>query len=173
MPMDWQAAFLKQARADFEIVELLQRQRSPVAACHLLHYLQMCLEKLAKGMEARPKLHSPPKKVHKGGARFLQLMAKKSRVSDPFHVKLERLGLSKSSGQSQAMINSLVPTAQALEQLAPALAGDGPNLEYPWLPPHAAEVSIPAKHNFITGALSQPNVIQLINLLRVLLSEDW
>ena len=39
-----QQLFLRQARSDYEIFESL----SPCDICHRLHYLQMCMEKLAK-----------------------------------------------------------------------------------------------------------------------------
>jgi hypothetical protein len=39
-----------------------------------------------------------------------------------------------------------LPLVYALEQLAPALAGDGPNPEYPW--PHADPQYVPATFDF-------------------------
>jgi hypothetical protein len=168
MPVDWQAGFLRQARADFEVVRLLQGQQPPLAVCHLLHYLQMTLEKLSKGMMAAPGLNSPPARSHKGAARLLQVLAKSTNPqAKGFHA---RLGLG--DAQRRALINGLLPTAEALERLAPALAGEGPNLEYPWLAPHSNSVSTPVGHEFLEGALSRQKVIKLIELLRVLLNED-
>jgi len=40
----------------------------------------------------------------------------------------------------------VLPLAYELQQIAPALAGNGPNTEYPW--PHEKPVFAPATFNF-------------------------
>ena len=47
-------AYLRQARSDFGVFQLLLEQdRDMVPACHPLHYLQMSTEKLAKAKLAK------------------------------------------------------------------------------------------------------------------------
>lgn len=48
MPHDWRSSYLTQAKADYAIFRLLEKENSPL--CHRLHYLQMTTEKLAKGL---------------------------------------------------------------------------------------------------------------------------
>ncbi len=43
-------------------------------------------------------------------------------------------------------IPTIMPLAHALEKLAPHLAGDGPNTEYPW--PHTEPRFVPASFDF-------------------------
>jgi len=45
---DWQIAFLKQARSDWEAYQRTHEQMWP--ACHRLHFLQMATEKLGKAL---------------------------------------------------------------------------------------------------------------------------
>ena len=46
----------------------------------------------------------------------------------------------------QNWIRAVIPIAHDIEHLAPALASNGPNPEYPW--PHAQPEFAPANHNF-------------------------
>ena len=48
----------------------------------------------------------------------------------------------------QSWIRAVLPIAYELERLAPTLANDGPNPEYPW--PHHQPAEAPANHNFDT-----------------------
>ncbi|MCY2953352.1 MAG: hypothetical protein NTU53_15440 [Planctomycetota bacterium] len=53
-------AYLKQARSDFQVFRLLLKQdRTEVPECHVLHYLQMATEKLAKAafLSINPAFH--------------------------------------------------------------------------------------------------------------------
>lgn len=54
MAVDWRAAYLKQAYSDFEVAKVLMTEAAAgrVARCHMLHYLQMALEKLRKAIES-------------------------------------------------------------------------------------------------------------------------
>ena len=45
-----------------------------------------------------------------------------------------------------AWVRQVGPLAHALQNLAPAVAGDGPNPEYPW--PHESPTECPAEYSF-------------------------
>ncbi len=67
--MDWREAHFKQARSDYELLQVLMRENA--AFCHQLHYLQMATEKLAKGFSTSPG-GPQPLKVHRGFVNFLR-----------------------------------------------------------------------------------------------------
>ena len=124
-----QRLWWEQAKSDHAAFVVLRRQPG-VADCHPLHYLQMVTEKLAKAYFWR--IGSPPPKHHAGFVQFLRFFGQipptdRNRIATLFgfnrFVDLQR------------WISSTIPIAYALERLAPALANDGPNPEYPW--PHA------------------------------------
>jgi hypothetical protein len=114
-----QEAFFAQARSDYEIFLFLDGQ----AACHRLHYLQMCTEKLGKAyflqMATPPNLGS-----HAALVKFLQTIVKDAAVR-------ASLGFRRRT-QWERKVKAALDVAYKLQQLAPALAGDGPNPEYPW-----------------------------------------
>jgi len=120
---DWQLAFLNQARTDWEAYKKAEELMWPV--CHRLHFLQMATEKLGKALlvAAESNLgeitHS-----HSALVKFMRV------VSNNLDLHLQ-LGLTKS--QLKAQFKGLLPIAHEIEILAPALAQDGPNPEYPRL----------------------------------------
>jgi hypothetical protein len=63
------------------------------------------------------------------------------------------------------LLRKSVPLAEAIEDLAPALAGEGPNPEYPW-PPSEPTVA-PAEHLFAIWWQIQDTAAgrQFLNLL--------
>jgi hypothetical protein len=61
--------------------------------------------------------------------------------------------------------------SDAIEHLAPALAQDGPNTEYPWEGP-SGSIRAPASFSFPASAqLKQPNGRKLLRLLQALLDQ--
>ena len=135
-----QRLWWEQACSDHAILGLLRVNNA--APCHQLHYLQMVSEKLAKA-------HSwsggqPPAKSHRGFVSFLRAIRNRSR-SD--RLRIASLLGSRGIKQFDSDIDRVLPLAHALQQLAPALAGDhGPNPEYPW--PTAWPTHAPASHRF-------------------------
>jgi hypothetical protein len=88
--MDWRTAFLVQARSDYEVaVRLLRTPDVPL--CHSLHYLQMTLEKLAKGMRAQPGSLAEPPHTHAGATKLVQMVKHASPISAEFHRVLGKL----------------------------------------------------------------------------------
>lgn len=97
--------------------------------CHQLHYLQMVTEKLSKAYFWRK--GKPPAKSHAGFHSFLRALGTVPQAQRP---KLVQALEFKNYKVFQAWIKSVLPLADALERLAPALALNGPNPEYPWPP---------------------------------------
>lgn len=75
-----------------------------------------------------------------------------------------------SPGQRRRYLrDSIPPLADRIERLVPALAGDGPNLEYPWAVPNAnpATVRPPSRHDF---PITESEIERIMKFLRTLLS---
>lgn len=121
MPMEWREALLKQAHSDFSVLAELRRREEPF--CHQLHFLQMATEKLGQGFATAPGGPQPPK-VHRAFVGFLRSVKSSAQL---------RQACLCGPGQVDAYINSLLPLARLVEDLAPSNANDGPNPEYPWL----------------------------------------
>lgn len=165
--MDWRSAFLAQAASDYQTAQLLKSSPG-VPLCHTLHYLQMSLEKFAKGVMTPPGSATAPSHSHEGATRLVRFLSTRSPFSMPFH---RELGMSHS--QRLAYLNGLMPQIQFLEQIAPSLAtraGTDVNAEYPWImPPHdgsPAAVVAPVDYDF-TAHLSPTKLEKLLQLLGV------
>ena len=129
----------QQAKSDHDVFLLVRRQG--VAQCHLLHYLQMVTEKLAKAYFWR--LGSPPPHSHAGFVQFLRFLG---HVRQNDRERIANLFSFNRFVDFQQWIRAVLPIAYELERLAPDLANDGPNPEYPW--PHAQPVCAPVAHDF-------------------------
>lgn len=161
--MDWRAAFLAQARADFAATEALLA-RADIPRCELLHCLQMTLEKLAKGMSCPAGGMIRPPKVHSGATRIVQYLIHGGPHASAFQTTFRM-----SDRQRNAYLRELLPAIVEIERLAPALAGDGPNAEYPWAVPHAAPASVmpPSDYDF---PIPERDILRLMHILRILLA---
>jgi hypothetical protein len=124
-----QRVFFAQAQSDYRMFRFLRSANQP--ACHVLHYLQMSTEKLARAYLWR---HSVVKRSHAAFSKFLRSLAGDDRV------RLE-LGF-KRRDQWGAKLDGIFPLVESIQKLAPDLAADGPNPEYPWPPsqPHTAPI---------------------------------
>jgi hypothetical protein len=128
-----------QAKSDHGIFVLLRRQSA--VECHLLHYLQMATEKIAKAYLWRSRV--PPARSHVGYRRFtLALLDRNSRdmqrIAKVFGFARPR--------DLDSWVRQVSPLAHELQNLAPAEANDGPNPEYPW--PHDSPDDCPAEYTF-------------------------
>lgn len=135
----YQEVWWLQAKSDHELFVLLRGLG--VSQCHSLHYLQMVTEKIAKAYFWRS--GSPPPQSHAGFVQFLRFLGQtrpneRDRIADLFTFRR--------FSDFQSWIRAVLPMAYDLERLAPALAQDGPNPEYPW--PHAQPQFAPANHQF-------------------------
>jgi hypothetical protein len=132
---EFQRLFLVQARADFVVFELLRRQPD-LPACLALHYLQMATELLGK---AHAWKHGPRANTHRAFVGFLRSLSTNRKAQN-------QLGFGGRNENWEHSIRKGVLLAERIENLAPALALDAPNPEYPW-PREAPEVA-PAEHTF-------------------------
>lgn len=153
----YQEVWWRQAESDHDAFVLLRREGS--AQCHSLHHLQMATEKIAKAYFWRS--GSPPARSHAGFAQFLRLLGPK-RQDD--RERIASLFSFKRFTDFQTWIHAVGPIVYELERLAPDLAKDGPNPEYPW--PHAQPETAPVDHNFAVWASLTSG--QGRNLLRVI-----
>lgn len=101
----------------------------------------MATEKLSKAYRWRE--GRAPKAVHTSFVTFLKMLIDRSQ-SDRDAIAV-RVGFS-SAESFKSFIRASAPLAYAVERLAPSLAQDGPNPEYPW--PHDGPSHTPASHDF-------------------------
>ena len=130
-----QRLFLVQARSAFDVYKLLNGEPK-LHHCHALHYLQMATELLGKAGAWR---HPPVGKSHKALVPFLRNLATNSRAQ----ISMGHRG---QNSNWTNMIRKIICIAERLQQLAPALAENGPNVEYPW--PPAAPGTAPVEFSF-------------------------
>ncbi len=135
----YQALWWRQSVSDFGV--FVQLRTNGVPPCHSLHYLQMATEKLAKAFFWRS--GTPPPRSHAG---FVQFMRFLGSVREPHQDRVARLFHFRRFSAWQSWIRRVLPIAYQLEAIAPALANDGPNPEYPW--PHRAPIAVPLDHEF-------------------------
>jgi hypothetical protein len=156
----YQGLWWEQARSDHAVLLLLRRQGA--ASCHLLHYLQMVTEKLGKAYFWRS--GTPPRTTHAWFVKFLRSLgsvpaSERQQIAAVFEfARFDDL---------QNWIRASLPLAYQLERLAPTLAQDGPNPEYPW--PHTAPKHAPATFNFdiwtqLTGTGRGRQLMQVIDV---------
>ncbi len=160
----WADAYLEQARSDWQVWELVRGHEMP--ACHALHYLQMTGEKLGKAFLLTGGALSleQAKNSHVAFKRFLQVASR--------HPELQRL-LEMSAAQFRAHIKNMLPLAEAIERLAPALAQNGPNVEYPWQSPDR-RVHTPVSHDFpVLRQLLEPAGLNLIKVVDLVLRKFY
>lgn len=108
----------------------------------------MVTEKIAKAYFWRS--GSPPPKSHAGFVQFLRFLGQIGQRDRDRVANIFRFGR---FSDFQIWIRNVLPIAYDLERLAPDLANDGPNPEYPW--PHAKPEFAPVDHNFSVWASLQ------------------
>lgn len=157
--MRWHEAFLEQAKSDWRTYEAMTR--SLADECQQLHYLQMATEKLGKAMLLAEGIEiGKVRSSHKAFTRFLQIVVRHPRVQEELQLSLAQL---------RSYIIPLLPLAESIERLAPALAQDGPNPEYPWQAP-SDTIRVPALFSFpIALQLQSPIGRKFLRLVRLLL----
>lgn len=155
---DFQKMWWKQAQSDFEILQRF-RSQGGVSPCHILHYLQMCTEKIAKAYAWRG--NRPPGFTHLGFVGFLKLLT--NQKNEQKRKKIAGVFGYKRSSEFQGRIRSTAPLSHAIERLAPALANDGPNPEYPW--PHAAPEYAPVAFEFTDCNLEDSTGRELMRIV--------
>lgn len=131
---DQQRLYFDQAKSDYEVFQFLVKR----PACHRLHYLQMCTEKLGKAYFYGTSI--PPKRSHKSFVKFLRNLPAKPNV-------WKALGFGRRH-DLVLFIQKNHDLIRQVEDLAPQLADEGPNPEYPWPPPPKLPVQAPIHYDF-------------------------
>lgn len=158
--MNWHEAYLEQARSDYEMY--LKLNDPAIEDCHRLHYLQMTTEKLSKALMLTFSFQqAAPIKTHKALVKMLQVIKGRPEIR-------RQLGYSNHIS-FKSYIDGLLPFADQIEKLAPALAMDQQNPEYPWCHLHSSDVIAPSKHSFEAFNPKNSKSRQFMYLLKSLL----
>ncbi len=136
----FQQSWWEQAASDHELLNLLRREGMGI--CHQLHYLQMATEKLSRAYLWRNA--KPIKKSHAGFGLFMRLLTQVSETQQ--QEKLAQIFAFGRFEDFQNWVRSALPLVYEIERLAPSLANEGPNPEYPW--PTAVPTVSPIKYGF-------------------------
>lgn len=168
MATDWRSGFLAQARSDFDVLQLLARSPSTVASCHVLHYLQMTLEKLAKGMSCRPGVWGelpPAYRNHRVAVSYVQTLMR----SGPRAAQLRRR-TGWSPDHCRAYVRGILPAIQQIEELAPRWPPDTVNTEYPWAAPVRGQIDTPSEFDF-RSLLSREEIVRVTQFVKIMLAD--
>lgn len=138
---DAQRLWWEQARSDHAVFALLRREGAQ--PCHLLHYLQMATEKLCKAYLWRS--GTTPPRSHLGLMPFLQALLSRGHSRKELRRIAAVFGFARPA-QMDAWVRQVSALAHEVQNLAPDLANDGPNPEYPW--PHDNPTQCPASYEF-------------------------
>jgi hypothetical protein len=130
-----QRLFLVQAKSAYAVYKLLNADKS-LHHCHALHYLQMATELLSK---ANAWKSGPIGKSHRALVSFLKGLSSNTKAQ-------KQLGYEGQNQNWTHTIRKITPIAESLQEMAPALANDGPNPEYPW--PTDAPTATPVEYTF-------------------------
>lgn len=96
----------------------------------------MTTELLGKAYSLRS---GPNTTSHRAFVRFMRELRRNRKVQTKVDFRCRNASWA-------ALIRNSIPLAERIEDLAPSLAGDGPNPEYPW--PRTDPVVAPAEHSF-------------------------
>ena len=108
-------------------------------ACLWLHFLQMATEKLGKALlfAGQAKMERLTRS-HAAFVKFMQVASNNGNL---------QASLGMTHLQLRAHFMRLLPLAYEIESLAPALAQDGPNPEYPWRD-KLGRIQVPGEYDF-------------------------
>ena len=160
----WAEAYLEQARSDWQLWESIRKQKVP--SCHVLHHLQVTCEKLGKAFLIAGKTMTPQQASasHLAFRRFLQVASRNRTL---------RSMLKMTPVQLRAHIKTLLPLADEIELITPALAQGGPNVEYPWEGPDK-QIYSPVYFEFpVFDNIQQPTGANLIKLIDLVLQNFY
>lgn len=154
----WRSAFFKQAKSDYHIFRVLNREGYP--RCHQLHYLQMTTEKLAKGFFCAPESCRPPRPIHDAFVRFMQRAKKMSQIKNWCQMETHRY---------RNFIDGLLPIARQIEKLAPKTDLFHPNPEYPFMEKKTNLVISPVDYHFTSipslGPGKHPQMAKMLSFI--------
>jgi hypothetical protein len=121
-----QEMFFRQSASEMRVFERLRPliNGNSLEQCHGLHYLQIATEKLSKAYFLR---RGPIKNSHKYFSKFWRALPTAGRVR-------RALGYADSRVYRNALL-TVASLVARIEELAPDLAAQRPNPEYPWPEP--------------------------------------
>jgi hypothetical protein len=126
----------------------------------------MVTEKIAKAYFWRS--GSPPPQSHAGFVQFLKFLGQIRQQKD--RARIGNLFSFKKFTDFQNRIHSILPIAYELERLAPNLANNGPNPEYPW--PHAQPQTAPVNFSFpLWNSLLSGQGRDLMRIIQIAVNE--
>jgi hypothetical protein len=152
MAVDWRSAYFLQAKSDYDVFNMLIKKELPL--CHQLHYLQMMTEKLSKGFLTPPG-RGPYRNTHKAFVDFVRFTRGQAAFQTVCNFP--------NRNQYHAYIDSLLPMANSIQELAPAGVENRPNPKYPWT--QAGTVLAPQEYNFPTLSLDYSKMIKIIRFV--------
>ena len=157
MVNSWRSAYFRQAHADYEMFLPLENTRG-ISLCHRLHYLQMMTEKLAKGFNTPPTAKKEHAHTHAAFLKFLKTLK--------LQPEFRQVRGNMSNDQFDSYLKGLYALADRVQNLAPDLAKEKPNPEYPWRMPTGTIVA-PAEFGFPDLDLNakDPHLIKLLELI--------
>lgn len=162
-PNDWQQAFARQARADFDMWDELQDCRD-VLECHKLHFLQMACEKLAKAHLCGT--GTDPYAIQQSHAYVAKSLPKITQ-----HHYARRGKRVKKYG---FLLKEIRRLAREIELLCPAVDDGGrrrDNYEYPW-ELQDGTLRVPAEHTFYgLNLVTQPVGRKLLKIVSEAISQ--
>lgn len=124
---DWALAYMKQGGSDFATYQLLSSIPG-MPICHLLHYLQMAGEKIAKAYRFRDTDTAEDRLTteHVAFSRFIQSYLGSPEIKQRYAGKDEQL---------RETVKVARKLAREIEKLAPAVDRETSpaNAEYPWI----------------------------------------
>jgi len=121
--LNWSEAYRQQAFSDYEVFEKLNS--SGVSYCHILRYMQMCTEKLAKSFISAQSNKERQPNSHKVLVQFI-------RATHNYEQLYLSMNFTKRNAYSNYLNKVILPVAKALEDYYPSGEYDKPNTEYPW-----------------------------------------
>jgi hypothetical protein len=156
----FQDVWWQQAKSDHTIF-LLLRHRG-VADCHQLHYLQMASAKIGKAYFWQRGV--PPPATHTVFVQFLRCLG---HVRPQHRDRIAGLFGFRRPQEFQNWLRVILPVAREIERLAPSLANDGPNPEYP--SPHSRPTFAPVNYDFTTSMIFGSTGRRLLCLTEILI----
>jgi len=160
----WALAYVKQGGSDFTMYQLLSGMPG-VPICHLLHYLQMAGEKIAKAYRFRDTDTAEDRLTteHVAFSRFIQSYLGSPEIKQRYAGKDEQL---------REIVKVARKLAREIEKLAPAVdrKTSPANAEYPWLDDGSVVVPCEFTYPNLT-LLTEPGGRTFLRLLEMAIAD--
>lgn len=160
----WALASINQSRSDFATYQLLSGSPG-VPICHLLHYLQMASEKVAKAYRFRDTDTAEDRLTteHVASSQFIQSYLKSPEIMQRYEGK---------DAQLREIVEVARKLAREIEKLAPAVDRETSpaNAEYPWF--DDGRVVVPCEFTYPNlTLLTEPRGRTFLRLLEMAITE--